>query len=96
VTNEKSEQKGTTTMDYPDDSPSPSVSSQEPELAAAMPRDASPPMQPAAAATSPEESVMLDSFRGGTPAPVGNPQAAAGAQELADANTKIATSGVDK
>jgi hypothetical protein len=83
-------------MNYPDDSPSPSVSSQEPALDAAMPRDASQPMQPAAAATSPEESAMLDSFHGGTPAPVGNPEAAAAAQELADADTKIATSGLDQ
>jgi hypothetical protein len=79
-------------MNYPDDSPAPSVSSQEPALGSPVPT-AVPPMPPRAAATSPEEASMLEAFSGGTPAPVGNPAAAAAAQELADADTRVAMSG---
>lgn len=51
-------------------------------------------MQDPATPTSPEEASMLEAFSGGSPVPDGNPAAAAAAQELADADTRVAMSGV--
>lgn len=81
-------------MSYPAEPPPvPKISSATQSI---TPERTTTPMQDPSTPTSSEESAMLDAFRGGAPVPVGNPEAAAAAQELADATTKVVEDGMAK